>query len=242
MRIIFALLITLSLSLSVFAQDWQAPTSTDKRSPCPAVNTLANHGYINRNGVGIVPSDFINAIVTVLNVDSGLAGTLVNTATSLLGYTNANGVKVLDLDALRKHNVIEHDASLTRRDIGDSGNDNYSAQPDLIEQLKSLSTDGSTLGWNEIAKARNLRQSQEKSSDPTYGLDIAHTAAALAEGVFTLRVLGTGDNIPLDFIDSWFGQEQIPDGWSAPASPYTTGQSALDVAKLKALTLINVVE
>lgn len=28
-----------------------APTSSDQRGPCPGLNALANHGYINRDGV-----------------------------------------------------------------------------------------------------------------------------------------------------------------------------------------------
>eukprot|EP00475_Leptophrys_vorax_P013098 TRINITY_DN1947_c0_g4_i2.p2 TRINITY_DN1947_c0_g4~~TRINITY_DN1947_c0_g4_i2.p2 ORF type:complete len:259 (-),score=91.36 TRINITY_DN1947_c0_g4_i2:1735-2511(-) len=235
----FFLLLVSALAIATSAQDWAPATSSDKRSPCPAVNALANHGYINRNGVGINQADFVNAITSVLNVDSGLANTLVGTAIKFLGYTDSTGTKVIDLDALRKHNVIEHDASLTRKDIGDSGADNYSPQPDLIEQLKGLSTDGQTLGWTEIAKARNLRTSQESASDPSYGLDVGHAVAAYTEAAFTLRVLGTGESIPLDFIDSWFGQEKIPDDWSAPSSAYTAAQAALDAAKIKALALVN---
>ncbi|EEB95895.1 hypothetical protein MPER_05065, partial [Moniliophthora perniciosa FA553] len=38
--------------------DWsqhqfQAPSETDLRSPCPGLNTLANHGFLPRNGSNI---------------------------------------------------------------------------------------------------------------------------------------------------------------------------------------------
>ncbi|KAA8913359.1 Chloroperoxidase [Sphaerosporella brunnea] len=33
------------------AHAWQAPGPNDKRGPCPALNSLANHGYLPRNGV-----------------------------------------------------------------------------------------------------------------------------------------------------------------------------------------------
>ncbi|CAG8835038.1 22518_t:CDS:2, partial [Racocetra persica] len=33
--------------------EWQAPGPDDKRSPCPALNTLANHGYLPRGGENI---------------------------------------------------------------------------------------------------------------------------------------------------------------------------------------------
>lgn len=37
---------------------WIAPTSDAVRSPCPGTNTLANHGFINRNGKGITREAF----------------------------------------------------------------------------------------------------------------------------------------------------------------------------------------
>jgi hypothetical protein len=30
---------------------YQAPLPTDVRGPCPAANTMANHGYIDRTGI-----------------------------------------------------------------------------------------------------------------------------------------------------------------------------------------------
>lgn len=33
--------------------EYQAPCQGDIRSPCPAINTLANHGFVNRNGTDI---------------------------------------------------------------------------------------------------------------------------------------------------------------------------------------------
>jgi hypothetical protein len=236
MRIIFAFLLICGLALG---QEWQAPGPTDKRSPCPVLNTLANHGFLNRNGVGITHDDLVNAFISVLGIDATLADKQAVNGLTKLGYTDSNGVQRLDLDALSKHNVIEHDASLTREDLGDNG-DNWTVQPYLVAQLKSLSPDGtSPLGWNEIAKARNLRVKQEKASDPSYSLSLDLTAVALGQGVFVLRILGTGDAIPLEYIDSWFGLEKIPDGFTPHSPAYGVIQFGLDVAKLGALTLIN---
>jgi hypothetical protein len=243
MRILSTLLITLGLTLCVCAQDYsyQAPSSTDKRSPCPAVNALANHGYLNRNGVGILPGDLANAVIKVYNVEEAIGQGLAANTIKLLGYTNANGTQVFDLDALSKHGIMEHDASLTRHDFGDADGDNHSPQPALIEQLKAFSPDGTTLSWTEMAKARNLRVKQESASDPSYNLPQAFATAAISETCFTLRLLGTGEEIPLDWVDSWFGQDKIPDGWTTPATTYTMAQNAIDVQKVLALTQSNLV-
>jgi len=222
------------------AQYWSPAGPGDKRSPCPALNTLANHGYINHNGTDIVRDDLVGALMNVYNLDVVLASKLVDDAIADLGYTDSNGNKALDLDTLSTHQHIEHDASLTRKDYGEG--DNHTPQPDLIEQLKELSPDGQTLGWTEMAKARNLRVQQEQASDPSFNFDLRHKSLALGEATLVLRILGTGDAMPVDWIDSWFAMEQIPTDWTKPVLPYTLVQAGLDLAKLGALTLINPVE
>lgn len=54
-------------------------------------------------------------------VGTGLTNRLVHGTMNLVGRKNSDGEKVFDLDALSKHNLIEHDASLTRSDaeVGD---------------------------------------------------------------------------------------------------------------------------
>jgi hypothetical protein len=95
----------------------------------------------------------------------------------------------LDLVDLREHNVVEHDASLTRRDAGDAEGDNWSPQPDLVEQLKSLSKDGKYLDWCDFAKARLLRMKQEQASDPNYSLSFKQSFIAYGESSLVLRSL-----------------------------------------------------
>eukprot|EP00475_Leptophrys_vorax_P028432 TRINITY_DN410_c0_g1_i2.p1 TRINITY_DN410_c0_g1~~TRINITY_DN410_c0_g1_i2.p1 ORF type:complete len:257 (+),score=66.23 TRINITY_DN410_c0_g1_i2:57-773(+) len=215
---------------------WSPAGVGDKRSPCPALNTLANHGYVNHNGSRILQSDFANALVNVYQIDAALAEGFADAAFSLgVGYSDAAGNKYFDLDALDRHNVIEHDASLTREDFGDNG-DNFTPQEYLIEQLKGLSEDGQSLGFSEMAKARKLRVSQESSCDPTYSLDETRETFAYFEAAFTVRVLGQGTSIPLDFVDSFFMYERIPNGWVAPSPGYNNAQLMDDVANLKNLT------
>ena len=40
---------------------YMPPLTTDSRGPCPGLNTLANHGLINRNGKDIVSDDIVTA-------------------------------------------------------------------------------------------------------------------------------------------------------------------------------------
>jgi hypothetical protein len=61
-----------ALAALVARQDvgtWQAPGPGDIRGPCPGLNTLANHGFLPRNGQNILASD----IVTAMNDHLGVA-------------------------------------------------------------------------------------------------------------------------------------------------------------------------
>mmetsp|Transcript_42195 Transcript_42195/g.101517 ORF Transcript_42195/g.101517 Transcript_42195/m.101517 type:complete len:88 (+) Transcript_42195:209-472(+) len=45
------------------------------RSPCPAINTVANHGFVNRDGTGVLSTDLAEALTLV----SGLVWTFPST-------------------------------------------------------------------------------------------------------------------------------------------------------------------
>ena len=53
---------------------WKEPGPDDLRGPCPALNTLANHGYLPRDGRNVYVSDIIFAMDKYLGIgsDTGL--------------------------------------------------------------------------------------------------------------------------------------------------------------------------
>ncbi|CAG8524451.1 652_t:CDS:2 [Scutellospora calospora] len=53
--------------------EWQAPQEGDERSPCPALNALANHGYLPRNGKDITPRQLFEALQKVFNENTSFA-------------------------------------------------------------------------------------------------------------------------------------------------------------------------
>ncbi|CAG8821509.1 25891_t:CDS:2, partial [Racocetra persica] len=55
------------------AHEWQAPGPGDKRSACPALNTLANHGYLPRDGDNITSQQLIKALQDAYNLSGVLA-------------------------------------------------------------------------------------------------------------------------------------------------------------------------
>ena len=83
-------------------------THVSGRSPCPMLNTLANHGYVARDGKNISLADMQDGFAAAINLEPAFSvgpfGVGVTDST-----TGRNDT--LNLHDLLKHNLIEHDAS-----------------------------------------------------------------------------------------------------------------------------------
>lgn len=121
---------------------FQAPSVTDQRGPCPGLNALANHGYINRDGIASL-IDVVPAIVQVYGMGVELAlvlavmgvvwtGDPISLDPSFSIGSNDTAVENA-LDNLQgmlgtpqgidySHNFIEADSSPTRNDLYVTGN------------------------------------------------------------------------------------------------------------------------
>lgn len=79
------------------------------RGPCPMMNTLANHGFIPRNGDNLTRENVVHGLTTGLNFDPAVANLMWEQAIFINPTPNAT---FFTLDQLNVHNVLEHDASL----------------------------------------------------------------------------------------------------------------------------------
>ncbi|KAJ3551350.1 heme-thiolate peroxidase [Xylaria arbuscula] len=91
------------------AHPWIAAGPDDFRGPCPMMNTLANHGYLQRDGRNITRENAVNALKEGLNFNPTLANIMFDQAIIANPEPNAT---YFTLDQLNKHNLLEHDASL----------------------------------------------------------------------------------------------------------------------------------
>ena len=150
---------------------------TDIRSPCTAINALANHGYIARSGraseiyaamgelgVGSMLGTFftyppfIELYIGVQAtppswwsiISNPFSYALSSFAMRSPGQKDADGVACLNLDHLAKYNVVEHDISISRSDYAQGNNIN--PRQDLIEDLLESSSNGSTLTVADLVK------------------------------------------------------------------------------------------
>ena len=102
------------------AHPWRRPSRYDSRSPCPALNTAANHGYLPRHGRGLSMWDIIVAIRACYNVSWVLAILFTVGSFVILRWGGVGRGWLwprIDLEELGVHGVLEHNASLTHTDF-----------------------------------------------------------------------------------------------------------------------------
>ncbi|KAG7008166.1 hypothetical protein G7Y79_00006g017860 [Physcia stellaris] len=216
----------------------------DLRSPCPALNALANHGYLPRDGRNIRPNEiydgldqyglgsFLRAVLTHpiflekspknAKAKSTWWDTLVHPfATAFAGFgmrepgqIDADGIACLNLDQLALHNVVEHDVSMTRLDFAQG--DNITPQPHLIADLLASSSNGRTITIPDFVGLRKRRYEQQKADNETLEFQDAQVQLACGEIALILQVLGNGKEVPVNYVKAFFQEGRIPwnEGWS----------------------------
>ncbi|TFY79194.1 heme-thiolate peroxidase [Hericium alpestre] len=90
------------------------PGEGDSRCSCPALNAMANHGIIPRDGRNIRFRDLTAAIRHTYNFAPTFCIFVPRYMAQILDRSYVSGT--LDLEDVDVHNGIEHDASLTRED------------------------------------------------------------------------------------------------------------------------------
>jgi len=185
------------------------PQPGDLRSPCPALNTLANHGYLPRNGKKIGVFDIVKALKEGYHLSSGLAYILAFGGVLLLSQ-----FRDMSLFDLARHNLIEHDASLFHMDAHNEEEYAPTVSSDKLTKV-SLERGGRYLpGRMTLEDVANIRVKREAESLP---LDGVHAEIARGEMAIAIGVLG-GENaategLDMDVLRLWVQEECLPDEW-----------------------------
>ncbi|RYP64914.1 hypothetical protein DL771_008546 [Monosporascus sp. 5C6A] len=215
---------------------WVAPGPSDSRSPCPMLNTLANHGYLPHGGRNLTIQDFGAALHEGLNLHVSFGQMLAAQAFQLLGKGS------IDLVDLGTPEVTEHRASLTRNDH--SSGDSLRLDP---ERLKALLADSDTDYLDVASMARSRVRVEELSGPPPLSA-MAQTQAAGEVGLILLAMSdgpipkGTGVadpaaaysglRAPKDRVAAWLAKEELP-----VAQGWTPAPREMTLADLSPLTL-----
>ncbi|KAF7350858.1 hypothetical protein MSAN_01647900 [Mycena sanguinolenta] len=219
--ILLCFLVVLSISQCVSSYDsheWIAPTASDVRSPCPGLNTLANHGYLPRSGMNITITDILDAAVAGFNVGPD---SIIQAAK--FGLLSGDAPTTMNLDALQLHNLIEHDASISRNDfaLGDNLHFNETVFTTLANANPGVDFYNATSA-GQVMQAR-LADSLARNVNVTNTLK--EFALRVRESALYLSIFGdplTGV-APKNFVQIFFREERLPiaEGWTRPETPIT---------------------
>ena len=226
------LLPLLSLSALAVAQfnydDWHSPGPDDFRGPCPLLNSLANHGFLPRDGrnseyfsnsyIDIVYTAPSLAILTVRPVVDQAAlinaTAAVNLSTELavslflfaMRTSSDPASNTFSLQDLSKHNILEHDGSLSRPDVVTPGENNQKFNQSVYDEFKSFFGGATeiTLPLASTARWGRIKSAQKTNPNFLYGT-FQRLESYIETAVYfqTLQNSTTG-TVPVNFLDILF--------------------------------------
>lgn len=195
---------------------FEPPAANASRSPCPVLNSLANHGFLPRDGRNISQDQLNFAFTMALNIDEGVT---INLAKPTFNISTTGISGTVNLEDMKKHNVIEHDGSLSRADsiTGDANSFNAT----IWDTVKAHFT-GPTIDIKTMATARENRIAAAEAANPEFSLSPDQVKTSFAESAFILGVLGNDFINPQTstiFMNTIFQQERFPFGEGFQTSP-----------------------
>ncbi|KAG8705498.1 hypothetical protein FRC09_002922 [Ceratobasidium sp. 395] len=158
------------------AHAFQPPKAGDKRGPCPGLNALANHGYLDRTGV--------TTLTEAITATNGVYGMGLDLATFLSAYSviidgnpltlqwsiggPPGGLSLPPLLTAPKglsgsHNKYEADSSPGRGDAYLHGGDSSTLQIDNFKALYNLQPEGPSSNYNLGVLTQHRKQTLDFS-------------------------------------------------------------------------------
>ncbi|KAH8891723.1 Cloroperoxidase [Thozetella sp. PMI_491] len=210
------------------------PGPGDVRSPCPWMNSLANHGFLNRNGQNISFDDLTQGFLNAMNFQPGIFDAVS------AGVISTGDNVTFNLDQSVKHNVIEHDASLSRDDTATGDALNFNAAI-WNQTLTHFPDDIITI--KQAAEARAARISASRLSNPEFNLTVGGANGSFGENMLYMMLFGdpTSDvgTANKQFLRILVEQDRIPyqEGFVRSEQPLTTAQLLALIEKMREATI-----
>ncbi|KKY35441.1 putative chloroperoxidase-like protein [Diaporthe ampelina] len=143
------------------------------------------------------------------------------------------GNDTLNLHGLLKHNLIEHDARLSRKDayFGNA----LDFDPEVWAGTSAVwrHTNAATVSVEAAAKSRLARIAKDKIENPEYNLTSAGEGAGLGETALLVATMGgkVKGNAPVDWVGIFRGSRlPFAEGWTRSTEVITLA----DIANMKA--------
>lgn len=143
-----------------------------------------------------------DALTIQLHLSPALASSIARPLNQLL---RADGT--FDLIDMRRHNVIEHDASMTRLDARQG--DNYTFQPAMLQKMLD-DANGGPITVKSLAKSYNRRR-RERMADGGAPLPMSLWFVNVVQTVSLLNTADTGGVLTEDVIQPFYEEERFPE-------------------------------
>jgi hypothetical protein len=212
--------------------NFQPAGSNDVRSPCPGLNTLANHGFIHHDGRNMTIPHLIKGLAEGMNF--GADFTVAIGGAGLLSSPNPLG-GAFDLNDLNQHNFpIEHDASMSRQDAA-LGNDQPFYNPNWQQYIGYFS--GKTVTDIPTAsKAKFARYNDSLTRNPQFQYGLREAVLSYGENALYLQAMSdpVSGKAQVSYVKSLFEQEKLPYalGWRPSKVPITLASLGAMVTEL----------
>ncbi|KAF9052203.1 Cloroperoxidase [Hymenopellis radicata] len=239
------------------AHPFIAPGPNDQRDHAvPAMNTLANHGYISRDGITNF-EEIVRALMEAFNLERTFganmaANNMLTRGNPFVDKLSIGGVSPHvpplpgqidgpETGGIAKHGRFEGDASMTRADafIGDNRNFQENLYDQDILQLEKFGDNGpegnDTIFNLETLVAMKIQNIQaDQVANPKFEFAARRMNAAYGETAFIMNVFanGTTKQATLDIISSFFRDQKFPDNWFRAAVPVVAATNGATVAEL----------
>ncbi|KAJ8590049.1 Cloroperoxidase [Rhizopogon salebrosus TDB-379] len=193
--------------------EFRPPKEGDSRCACPALNAMANHGIISRNGREISFVELNHHIRATFNFSASFCTYTPLYASRMLkkSYTK----DTFDLEDLNLHNGIEHDASLCRLDTALQPDQSVKHVP-FLEEMLALSTakdkhGNAILTTKDFSKISGKRRAVARAVNKEFSLALSHKIFASTNAAILLTIFGGR----VDDMRTVLIEERLPEGWES---------------------------
>jgi hypothetical protein len=187
---------------------WQAAGPSDKRSPCPFLNTLANHKFLPHDGRGVTKQMVQEAACKAGDFKPKTIGNIYEAGAKAIPEAQSTGM--INLDQLNMNGVLEHDASISRQDhtFGDS----LDLDPWIWRGVLDVIGDKKTIDYATAAKIRHMRiaasKRAHKAANKRGNFDLRALLISYIEISILFQLFGDTKTreIPLEYFRIFFGE------------------------------------
>ncbi|EQL01371.1 Chloroperoxidase [Ophiocordyceps sinensis CO18] len=215
--------------------DWRPPGEGDVRSACPGLNSLANHGFLPRNGRGVNALSIVRGTFEGLGMSPEIPAIIV-----LKGLLSAK-LPLTDIftlhDTDRRSWDIQHSRSLSREDIPKSGPDLPPAETSRFHDrpwqvaLHVMKECGENINATCFGKARAARVRDGNVHNPEIKYDVSAAGHGAVEAARMMLAMGNRQGANLEFLRSMFEHERLPRNLGWKPTPFAGPiEEMLDVA------------